>query len=59
MLMRAQPSGLVVKFSVFHFGGPGLWGRIPGADLPHLSAMQWQQPTYKIEEGLAQMLAQD
>ena len=23
---------------------------IPGADLQHLSAMQWQRPTYKVEE---------
>ena len=48
-IYEGQPYGMMVKFCALCFGGPGSWVRIPGADLHHLSAMLWQQPTYKID----------
>ena len=50
--------GLMVKFSMLHFSGPSSQVWIQGADLHHLSAMLWWQPTCKIEEDWQQMLAQ-
>ena len=47
---RSQLRGIVVKFSVLHSGSLGSWVWILGADLDHLSAMLWWQPTYKVEE---------
>ena len=48
--MRDQPHGVVVRFGILHFGGPGSWVRILGADLYHLSAMLRWRPTYEMEE---------
>ena len=36
-----QPCGLVVKFGMLHFGNPGLYVWILGADLHHSSTMLW------------------
>ena len=36
---EGRPRGIVAKFSVLHFGGPGLWVGILGMDLHHSSAM--------------------
>ena len=53
---EASPCGPVVKFSMLCFDGLGL---VPGHRPTLLvMAMLWQQPTYKIEDDLQQMLAQ-
>ena len=55
---RGWPYGRVVKYDVLLFSSLGSWVPIAGADLYHLSAMLWWQPTYKIEKDWQQMLAQ-
>ena len=39
-----------LKFHMFHFNGPVLWGGLLGTDLLYPSAMLRWHPTYKIEE---------
>ena len=47
---RGRPCSTVVKLGVFRFSGTGLWVQILVADLHQLSAILFQQPTYKVEE---------
>ena len=48
--MGGQTCGVVVKFRVLHFSGPGLWVQIPDADLHYSSPMLWRHPTSEVEE---------
>ena len=47
---KCSISGLVVEFSAFCFGGQCSQVQILVADIHHLLATLWWQPTYKIEE---------
>ena len=41
-----------LQFGVFHFGGPGSWVQIPGADLLHSSISHTMEASHikKVEE---------
>ena len=48
---QGRPHGIVVKFGVLRFSGPGSRVWFPGTFLHHsLAATVWQQPAYKVED---------
>ena len=57
-IFQGRPCGIVVKFGAFHFGGPGSWVQILGADLHHSSSYAVVSTHIQNSGRLAQMLAQ-